>query len=516
MSIPVSCRLIPLAVVFSTCVIAQQPQTPSYEGTISVTSRLVVLDAVVVDRNGNPVTNLNESQFSVTEDNIPKTIKNFDPPSAHAMPRQDTDLVHSAADLPRIGRAPVNILVLDEVNTPFLQLAYARQMLEKYLKAQPEILPAPTLFVAAGYSRMIVLHDYTQSRTDLIESVKTHTADLDFTKISNSLNGDPGGSEDGMVKTLGAMLQIAQSVAGVPGRKNVIWVGTGYDNAYDLNNLSDEDHDKVVARVQQLTDKMLEARVTLYIIDPSGPQGVADPTYQPIDPSNSSAVANNIGDFGDNIEMDAFATNTGGRVIGGRNDIDAQLAQVSHEGTEYYTLSYIPTNDGNEGQLYRRIRVRVNDPSLRVITRTGYFTAQAPAPEVSLAPDAKLPDDIKFDLISAARTTMPYTALHTDAQRAKDGYALLVNENDLKFIRQPDGLRRTEVIILAVCYNKKGKETAQRVVKINETLPANSVIRPNSRVGFAFPIAIPPFTRRIRFVVRDASTGAIGTVNVNP
>ena len=36
-----------------------------------------------------------------------------------------------------------------------------------------------------------------------------HTADLDFTQIVNTLNGGAGGSENGLVKTLGAMLQLA-------------------------------------------------------------------------------------------------------------------------------------------------------------------------------------------------------------------------------------------------------------------------------------------------------------------
>ncbi len=206
---------------------AQAPQVDQTNpaGTISVTSRLVVLDVVVVDLSGKPVTNLDRYRFTITEDKVPQTIRNFDPPSGHAMPASNDAVVHGVADLPKIGQAPVNVLVFDEVDTPFHQLSYAREMMEKYLKAQPAVLPVPTLFVAVGYSRMVVLHDYTQSRADLLESVQKHTADLDFTQIVNTLNGGSGGSENGLVKTLGAMLQIAQSVAGIPGRKNVIWVG---------------------------------------------------------------------------------------------------------------------------------------------------------------------------------------------------------------------------------------------------------------------------------------------------
>jgi len=490
------------------------------QGTISVTSRLVVLDVVVLDRNGKPVTNLDRSLFSVTEDKVPQTIRDFDPPSGHAMPAGGTaDLVHSVADLPKIGQAPVNILVFDEVDTPFHQLSYAREMMEKYLKAQPAVLPVPTLFIAAGYSRVVVLHDYTQSRADLLESVQKHTADLDFTQIVNTLNGGAGGSENGLVKTLGAMLQIAQSVAGIPGRKNVIWVGTGYNKAYDLTNMSEKDHDKVVNEIEQVTDKMLQARVTLYIIDPGGPLKADDVTDQTLDPSNVSSSGSNIGDFGnfsDNMGMNSFANNTGGRVIGGRNDLDAQVEQASLEGTEYYTLSYVPTGDSEEAQPFRKIQVTVNVPGLRVVTRQGYFTKQAAVTKVALAPKAKQANDVKYDLMSAARTTMPYTALHADAKRSKNGYSVLVNANDLKFAEQPDGSRIAEVTILAVCYNNKGKESAQHAAEMRQELAATDVIKPNSQVSFAFPMVVPAFTQRVRIVVRDAATGALGSANANP
>jgi VWFA-related protein len=497
---------------------AQAPQggQESPQGTLSVTSRLVVLDVVVVDRSGKPVTNLDRSLFSITEDKVPQTIRDFDPPSGHLMPVSNDAVVHSVADLPKIGQAPVNVLVFDEVDTPFHQLAYARPMMEKYLKAQPAVLPVPTLFVAAGYSRMVVLHDYTQSRADLLESVQKHTADLDFTQIVNTLNGGAGGSENGLVKTLGAMLQIAQSVAGIPGRKNVIWVGTGYNKAYDLNHMSETDHDKVVAKIKQVTDKMLQARVTLYIIDPGGPIKADDPTEDTLDPSNVSSSGSAIGDFGDNMGMNTFADNTGGRVLGGRNDLDAQVAQVSQEGTEYYTLSYVPGGESEAAQPFRKIKVVVNVPGLRVITREGYFTSEAPVSKVALAPKAKQANDVKYDLMSAARTTMPYTALHADAKRSKNGYSVLVNANDLKFAEQPDGSRTAEVTILAVCYNSKGKETAQHAAEMRQELAASDVIKPDSHVGFAFPIVVPPFTERVRFIVRDAATGAIGSVNAAP
>lgn len=488
---------------------AQQPPAP----TMTVTSRLVVLDVVVVDRSGKPVTNLTRSQFSIYEDRVLQRIKDFDPPSAHRMPEGTEDVVHSSADLPKIGQAPVDVLVFDELDTPFLQLAYARQMMERYLKAQPAVLPVPTLFLAAGATRIAVLHDYTQSRAELLASVQKHTADLDFTQVMNSLNGGQSGADYGMVKTLGALSQIAESLRGVPGRKNVIWVGTGYNKASDLTSLSQSDHDRVMAAIEQVTDKMLAARVTLYSIDPSGPSFVDPGTEDTQDPNQVSSPGQAPASFGDNMGFNSFVSETGGRVIGGRNDLDAQVAQASLEGTEYYTLSYVPTSATDAAQPYRKIRVTVNDPSLRVITRAGYFSTEAPVEQVALAKKAKQPRDVRFDLLNAARTTLPYTGLHMEAKRTKNGYALLVNGNDLRFAERPDGTRVAEVTVLAVCYNSRGKETGQQAAELREMLKATDVIGPQSEVNFTFPMVVPPYTSRVRFVMRDAATGTLGSAN---
>jgi VWFA-related protein len=511
-------RFLPLVLLATASLPAiSQTDTPP-RISITVTSRLVVLDVVVVDRDGKPVTNLERSNFSIYEDKVQQTIKNFDPPSAHEMPAGSAThpIVNSAADLSKIGSAPVNILVFDELDTPFHQLAYARQMMEKYLKALPEILPVPTLFVAAGATKMAILHDYTQSRAELLNSVKTHTADLDFTQVMASLNGGSSAADNGMVQTLGALSQIAESVRGLPGRKNVIWVGAGYNKATDLTNMSESDHDRVVAAIQQVTDRMLSARVTLYVVDPAGPIAADQQTEQSIDPTQVSSPGTSVGDFGDNLGFYRFAPATGGRVITGRNDLDAQIAQASTEGTEYYTLSYTPVSKDDAARPYRRIRVLVSDPSLRVVTRDGYFGGDAPVSAVALARNAKQPADVRFDLLSAARTTISYTGIHMQGQRTREGYNLIVNANDLKFKEQPNGTRLAEVTVVAVCYNAKGKETAQHAAELKEELGPNDRITPTAKVGFTFPMIVPAFTDHVRFVMRDAGTSYLGTAEAKP
>jgi len=225
----------------------------------------------------------------------------------------------------------------------------------------PEVLPVPTLFLAAGSKNLAVLHDYTQSRADLLESIRKHTTDTDFTMLTNTLNGGKSGSDDGPVKTLGALTQIASSVRGVPGRKNVIWVGTGYRNASDLNNLSNVDNDRVKAAIQTVMGRMQAAHVTLYLIDPEGVVARDPSTPDVLGDELPGDAASGFGSYDPRIGFESLVYTTGGRILAGRNDVDAEIGQTTIEGTQYYTLSYVPTSTHDAAQLYRKISVKVND-----------------------------------------------------------------------------------------------------------------------------------------------------------
>ncbi len=53
------------------------------EPTLRSHSRLVMLDVVVTDRAGNPVTGLHKDDFTVLEDGQPQRIANFETPASH-------------------------------------------------------------------------------------------------------------------------------------------------------------------------------------------------------------------------------------------------------------------------------------------------------------------------------------------------------------------------------------------------------------------------------------------------
>src|SRR5882757_881483 len=98
--------------------------TPNANGTYTITrtARIVILDMVVTDAKGNVVTDLKRDDFHVTEMNEPQTVLNFEPAGAHVTPPNAE--INSTAELDAVApRAPVNIILLDEFNTRFEDMA---------------------------------------------------------------------------------------------------------------------------------------------------------------------------------------------------------------------------------------------------------------------------------------------------------------------------------------------------------------------------------------------------------
>ena len=85
------------------------------------------------------------------------------------------------------------------------------------------------------------------------------------------------------------------------------------------------------------------------------------------------------------------------------NDVDGKIAQSERMGSEYYTLTCQPPA-GDENGKFRRIRVTLRDPNLRVLTKDGYY-----APDKTAAAD---PWQRKMIVLTeAAQSNIPFRAL---------------------------------------------------------------------------------------------------------
>jgi VWFA-related protein len=473
-------------------------KNPDGTYTMRVTSRLVILDLVVVNAKGSVVTDLKKEDFKVEEANQPQTILHFEEAGAHTPSPEIT--IDSTADLDRLApRAPVDIILLDEFNTRFEDMAFARDSLKKYLKKQPEKLITPTMLIAVDLQHFTVLHDYTQNKAEIISALDHHFVGYPWGVHQGSWVAERYGT------AFVSLNRVAQAVIGHPGHKNMIWIGRGFPS-FHFTNLSIDTENRIYNAVQDCVNELRDARVTLYTIDPAGV--MVDPGVYGGDPM--------VDPFGGNYEFNRLAKATGGRTLYGRNDVDMEIGTAIQDGASFYTLAYRPANNSLDPQKFRKIKVTVDRPGLSVITREGYYLQHGPVRVNPENPSRRL----VADLVAADSSNMVYDGVRvTSQQSATDpaSFTVHVDGHNLLWTAATDTEpRHAEVILDVSTFDKKGKELKRdaRMMKFS----APSSVAPTGRLlrdlNIPYKLAPNPKVVRVRFAVRVSASGRIGTSEV--
>ncbi|MGD1105896.1 MAG: VWA domain-containing protein [Terracidiphilus sp.] len=474
------------------------PTAPNSGYTLRTISRLVVLDVVVVDKKGKVVKDLSRDDFKVDEEGEPQTVLNFELAGAHTPDQQLS--IESTADLDRLApRAPVDIILLDEFNTRFEDMAFARYSLKKFLDKQPDKLPEPTMLIAVDLEHFTVLRDYTQNKEELIKALDHH-----FAAYPWQMHQAAWVSERYATAFI-TLRRVAQAVIGHPGHKNMIWIGRGFP-ALHFASLEIDSANRIESAVQDCVNVLRDARVTLYTIDPAGVQ-VNPGVY-----GGDSAVD----PFGGNYEFNQLAKATGGRTLFGRNDVDMEIGTAIQDGSSFYTLTYRPTNTSYDPRKFRHIKVTLSRPDLSVITRAGYYLERGPGRVDAANPSRRL----MTDLVAADTSTMVYDGVHIDVAASPtdpEQFVIHVDGHNLAWTTATDTEpRHSEVILMVSTYDKKGNELKRAAEVLRASAPPT--VPPTGRLlrdmNLQYKLDYNPKAVRARFTVRVDASGRIGTADV--
>lgn len=467
--------------------------------TVRSTARIVILDAVVLDGKGNVVNGLTRNDFHVTEEGQPEKLIAFEAAGAHTL---DADVtINSTQQLDRVApRAPVNIILLDEFNTRFEDMVFARYSLKKYLEKQPDKLSMPAMLIAVSLQNFTVLHDYTQDKAAILQALDHHFVAYPWQTHQNQWLAER------YSLAFGTLLRVAEATEGHPGHKNMIWIGRGFPSL-NLANVAVDGRVRVENAVQECVNKLRDARITLYTIDPAGVQS---------DPYAYGEDAGLYDPFGGNYQFSRLARATGGRTFYGRNDVDAEIGTSLRDGASFYSLVYRPEAGATlDRGKFRRIKITFDNPDYHAVSREGYYPQRGPYRVDPEHPSRRL----AFDLMAANASTMVYDGVPLTLQQDPanpDSFTVHVDAKGLNWTLATDTEpRHAEVVIMATSFDKKGKEL-QKIAK-NIRVSAPKDVLPLGRLERAMDLklTIPHDSKavRARFVVRVAATGKIGTVD---
>ena len=397
-----------------------QVQSAAQVATLRAFSNLVVIDVVVTDANKNPVRGLKASDFTLMENGKPQTIRHFEEhklgPAVNQIalaPKLPAGLFSNISAAPTNG--PVNVLLLDYLNTPLTAQANARKQLLDYL----DKAPAGTRIAIFGMTtHLYMLQGFTSDMATLKAALGAKKGlPKESVILTDSINDGPVGTtafadaasqfadatqemlddqtradaqitsetqNNRMLYTLNSFDQLARYLVGIPGRKNVIWYSASFPMDVEPNVNEADPNDSVVRNdeaVRRMDNLLTRAQIAVYPVDARGL--MSDPTVSVTNADfGQSPGGSATGDATmafmtqtaqEHSTMDAMAEDTGGEAFYNTNGLTSAVGKAIEEGSNYYTLSYVPTNLQWD-ERFRTVKVKVDHPDAKNLSyRNGYY-----------------------------------------------------------------------------------------------------------------------------------------------
>lgn len=339
---------------------AQQPATQpangqSIESPIAnpraAEDRHIALDVAVADRAGNPISGLQQQDFTVLDNKLPQKLVSF-------------RAVTEAAP----GPPSEVILLVDAVNTSFTSVSYERGEIVKFLGMNGGKLAQPVSIIFFTDTKTSVQNAPSRDGTSLIAAFDKNVTGL------RSLTRSAGyyGAVDRLELSLKTLGNLSNYEITKPGRKLLIWISPGWPLlSGPRTDMSNKQAQMLFANVVAMSAALRRARITVYAVDPLGTADAGDPRTFYYQEFLKGVTKPNSVQAG-NLSLQVLAVQSGGRVLNGSNDIAGEISRCTKDAETYYQLSFdsAPAEHPNE---YHTLQVVIDKPGLTARTRAGYY-----------------------------------------------------------------------------------------------------------------------------------------------
>jgi hypothetical protein len=351
----------------------------------------------------------------------------------------------------------------------------------------------------------------------------------------SAMNFDPliiaQNSEQREYITEAAFREIARATAGYPGRKNLLWLAESFPVAVGSQLTKTRYTSQDVVSSRETSELLANSRIAIYPISLLG-----------LETGGVGALVNGIGEvcggdhfnscggsgyFGQTLNeqaaarhdlselMNEIARETGGRAFYGTNNFARALDNSLDDGSNYYSLSYAPSNHDWNGH-FRDLEVKLERKGYSLSYRRGYFAF----------PDTKpMSDSHKAFSIAMQPTTPESTMLLLRSKLlppdpAHPGLMVesTIDTNSVAFTTTSDGHRRAKLQVTLIALNE-GDVQPGKPPQVSGTLnidldPARYSFILQNGIAFRQQLPLKTGKYRLRLGVSDDTSHRIGTLDM--
>jgi VWFA-related protein len=512
---------------------AQENNSQGQQPTrLRVTTELVLVNVVVRDKKGNPVSNLKQENFTVFEDGQKQQVLSFDFENVN-------ELMAAEAAGPTVTGEAAGGTLLEPKKGPSRGAKDRRLMLFffDFSAMQPEDIDR-----SVNAAKKFV--QTKMQAADLVAMVSLATSlklDLDFTddrakimaKLSayNSAEGQgfengATGSSEGAAETGGAytaddtdynafsadrkllaLQSIMQAVGTIPQKKNLIYFSNGISQS-GVDNQS---------ALRTATAAAVKANVSIYPVDtrgleaiPPGGQAQLASLHGQSAYSGISVLNDLNGNAASQETLYTLASDTGGKAFMDTNDFSGVFSQVQKDSSVYYVLGFTSTNRLQDGR-FRKLKVQVNRPDVKVEARSGYYAGRDYEHMKKQDREEQLEDELASELPRTDVAVYAGTAyFRQDDSHYHLSVSLVVPGSQIPFVTEKDKDNAT-IDILGEVMTDGGKAPVGRLrdtVKL--TVGSEQQVR-RKNVQYNTSFVLAPGMYHLKFIVRENRSGLMGS-----
>jgi VWFA-related protein len=334
----------------------------------------------------------------------------------------------------------------------------------------------------------------------------------------NDMNGQLGDRADlnRVQITARAIEAIANHVAGIPGRKNLVWISGGFPVSIllDSNKKSpvDTQSQNFMPELERVARALNQSNLAIYPVDARGllvPGEFESSSAHPFSAHDPSTVLG-VGQD-EQVTMDLLAERTGGHAFHNTNDIQGAIRRTLSESRFTYFVGFYPDHGSWNGQ-FHELKLRVSKPGLVLRHRRGYF-ALSDRQDTSAEAQSALQTAL-WSPVEATGLGIQARIQAIDLAARKVELRVNVGASQLRF-GAADGhhkgnldaiylqLGAGDVIVAADPLSYKldvSEKEYQAILDRGYELRA--------------PLLIGPTTKTLRVLVRDSASGALGSVTI--